>query len=84
VSAECYIHGCDLVYPEGSWPVGECPECRYQKKLDEAWDIVGAILYAAEGDSSISTPVGYRDSPLGRALSEAKARLTVRHSGGSE
>lgn len=46
MSAECYIHGCDLVYPEGSWPVGECPECRAQKELDEANARI-AVLEAA-------------------------------------
>jgi uncharacterized Zn finger protein (UPF0148 family) len=27
MSAECHRCGQDLVYPEGSWPVGECPVC---------------------------------------------------------
>jgi hypothetical protein len=36
VSAECHIHGCDLVYPEGSWPVGVCDIC-------ESEDVIGKL-----------------------------------------
>lgn len=31
MSAECYKHGCDLVYRE-AWPVGVCPQCEYERR----------------------------------------------------
>ena len=31
MSAECYKHGTDLVYPDGSWPVCVCPTCENEK-----------------------------------------------------
>ncbi len=35
MSAECSKHGTDLVYPEGTWPVGVCPSCeREQQRID--------------------------------------------------
>jgi hypothetical protein len=34
VSAECNIHGCDLVYPPGSWPLGECQVCTVEAALE--------------------------------------------------
>lgn len=36
MSAHCSTHGCDLVYPEGSWPLGECRECVLEASLAEA------------------------------------------------
>ena len=32
MSAECHRCGLDIVYPVGTWPIGECPSCsRYPK-----------------------------------------------------
>lgn len=35
MSAECHTCGSDLVYPEGTWPLGECPVCTRVKEADE-------------------------------------------------
>jgi hypothetical protein len=31
VSAECSKCGSDIVYPPGTWPVGNCPRCSEEK-----------------------------------------------------
>lgn len=36
MSAECSKCGLDLVYPDGSWPVGECPACDHRTEVTEA------------------------------------------------
>lgn len=33
MSAECGKCGTDIVYPPGTWPVGECPVCAAKKDL---------------------------------------------------
>lgn len=35
MSAECHECGNDLVYPEGTWPLGECPVCTLRARLAE-------------------------------------------------
>lgn len=34
MSAECHKCGSDLVYPEGMWPLGECPVCLPTEERD--------------------------------------------------
>jgi len=34
VSAHCEKCGCDLVYPPGTWPLGECPVCAKAAEID--------------------------------------------------
>ncbi len=33
MSAECEKCGLDLVYPEGTWPIGECPGCSRDERI---------------------------------------------------
>lgn len=35
MSAECHKCGADIVYPEGTWPIGECPECGLRERVAE-------------------------------------------------
>ena len=34
MSAECGRCGSDIVYPEGTWPLGECPSCTRDERID--------------------------------------------------
>ena len=34
MSAECSRCGSDIVYPVGTWPVGECERCVFEDKLE--------------------------------------------------
>ena len=46
MSAECDKHGTDLVYPEGSWPVGVCPVCEKDDELES----LGRLYVACRDD----------------------------------
>jgi hypothetical protein len=48
MSAECQKHGCDIVYPEGTWPVGMCQVCELEAKLLAALDERDALVKRAE------------------------------------
>jgi hypothetical protein len=48
MSAECHKHGCDIVYPEGTWPVGVCQVCELEAKLLAALDERDALRVGLE------------------------------------
>lgn len=48
MSAECYGCGADLVYPEGSWPIGECPVCVRENVLSDFRRIAEDRRYSDE------------------------------------
>jgi hypothetical protein len=45
MSAECSKHGTDIVYPEGTWPVGVCPSCERDALL--------AVMRAERAESRV-------------------------------
>lgn len=70
MSAECHVHGCDLTYPEGSWPVGSCPRCEAESEVavlraerDEA-----RVRLAVFMDVADQTAKGEQDGSWFRAL----------------
>jgi len=61
MSAECRKHGCDIVYPEGSWPVGVCPEC-------ELSEVIAGLVWVAKRNGLASDPYVIRaEAILARA-----------------
>lgn len=71
MSAECHDCGADLVYPSGSWPQGECPQCR----LRLAEEVVRAArAYRA---ISLADPTSLDRPPAGAALDRALARFAA-------
>lgn len=43
MSAECHKHGTDLVYPDGSWPVGVCEACE-REQAEEEWSAYAVTM----------------------------------------
>lgn len=43
MSAECSKHGTDIVYPEGTWPVGVCSDCERDDLREENTKLRAAI-----------------------------------------
>lgn len=43
MSAHCDIHGCDLVYPAGTWPLGECHACVLEAEKERLREALEAI-----------------------------------------
>ena len=65
MSAECGKCGSDIVYPVGTWPVGECPSCSRDEK------IVRLEAHLERAESSWVLQV----AGLERRAEAAKARL---------
>lgn len=49
MSAHCSKHGCDLVYPPGTWPLGECRECVLDAEVEQLRDAIRDILDISVG-----------------------------------
>lgn len=43
MSAECSTCGFDLVYPVGTWPIGECQACEDRAALQKAEDVLSCV-----------------------------------------
>ena len=41
MGAECHTCGSDIVYPVGTWPVGECPTCTRDARV-RGWEDAAA------------------------------------------
>lgn len=64
MSAECSKCGMDIVYPDGLWPVGECPRCSRDELIailereiaKPITDEEFAVLAKLEADSMLRLP----------------------------
>jgi hypothetical protein len=52
MSAHCSTCGTDIVYPEGSWPLGECPVCTRDERIVRLERVVEAARAYAHGRGS--------------------------------
>jgi len=43
MSAECSQCGSDIVYPEGTWPIGQCPVCSRDERIELLEAVVEAV-----------------------------------------
>ena len=67
MSAHCEKHGCDIVYPSGTWPLGVCPVCEVETKLDKEWtlaDRLARLLTHARDDVSDRSLIALIDKAL--------------------
>lgn len=74
MSAECSKCGMDIVYPEGTWPVGECPVCD-MRVTDEMIERGARAYY--EADKEIHEPGWYEALSMARAEYRAAARFVL-------
>jgi hypothetical protein len=49
MSAHCDTCGNDLVYPPGSWPLGECPCCKRDEEISRLRRYI-SVLETVRGD----------------------------------
>lgn len=56
MSAECGKCGSDIVYPAGTWPVGECPSCTRDERIAA---LEGALRSIADGSWGRHAPPFY-------------------------
>lgn len=61
MSAECHECGLDIVYPEGTWPVGECPVCAPRERL---LAFIESCRDLGRGALSADLPTAYREVAL--------------------
>ena len=50
MSAECGKCGFDIVYPPGTWPVGECLNCKQNAEIDRLREALSDLDEALSDD----------------------------------
>lgn len=77
MSAECHDCGSDIVYPEGTWPIGVCPVCESNAEVER---LRGWLReYDDETDFCPVCRHGthQRDCPVRAALEQSQAERTT-------
>lgn len=66
MSAECSKCGLDIVYPEGTWPVGECPACdRVVEITEDMVERAARALAPYHGQAVVGSDGTWEEDHLG-------------------